>query len=295
MSNMRGIIAVTVTPFKEDGKIDYESAEKHINWLLESGVHGLLPVGATGEFAALSLEERKELAEFVMKTVAGRVPVMIGVVSQTLEVTIELANHAASIGADSVMVLPAPGLHLSQEEIYQYYKSVSENVNISIMVYNNPGSAGVAIDPDTLERIATLPKMTYLKESTGDMVSVTRALDSVGDKLTVFCGCESLAYESFVMGAKGWICVGANYAPAMCVELFDRIVNKGDLVGARDIYRKLLPMLRLTEESGELWQVAKYALQKHGIGNGKLRLPRLPVSEASKKAVDGVWAANKLS
>ncbi len=288
MNKMHGIIAVTTTPFLKDGSIDYETAAKHINWLISSGVHGLLPLGATGEFAALSLEERKAYAEFVMKEVKKRVPVMIGAVSQNIQTSIEVSKHAASIGADAVMILPAPGLHPSQEEIYGYYKHVSENVTLPVMVYNNPGSAGVDIAPETMERIATLPHMEYLKESTGDIKRLTAMVDALEKELVIFCGCENLAYESFVMGAKGWICVLANVAPAQAVELFDLVTEKGDLVEARKLYRKLLPLLRLTEDTGELWQIIKYILQTKGMGTDTLRLPRLPITRETKAAVDAL-------
>ncbi len=288
MKKLHGIIAVTVTPFLENGDIDYATASKHIHWLIESGVHGLLPLGATGEFAALSFEERKAFAAFAVKEVAGRVPVVIGAVSQNTEVTLAVAQHAAEIGADAVMILPPPGLHPNQEEIYSYYKHISANVSLPVMVYNNPGSAGVDIAPETLERIATLPHMEYLKESTGDIKRLTSAVDSLEKDLVIFCGCENLAYESFVMGAKGWICVLANVAPAQAVQLFDLITQKGDLKGARTLYRQLLPLLRLTEDTGELWQVIKYILQQKGMGNGVLRSPRLPLSASSKAAVDAL-------
>ena len=288
MKKMHGIIAVTVTPFMENGDIDYAAAAKHINWLIESGVHGLLPLGATGEFAALTLDERKAFAEFVMKEVAGRVPVMIGAVSQNVDTTIEVSRHAASIKADAVMILPPPGLHPSQDEIYEFYKHISKNVTLPVMVYNNPGSAGVDIANETLERIATLPHMEYLKESTGDMRRMTQAIDALEKELIVLCGCENLAYESFVMGAKGWICVLANVAPAQSVQLFDLITKKGDLAGARAIYRQVMPLLRLTEDTGELWQVIKYVLKCQGKGNGKMRAPRCPISVGSKAAVDAL-------
>lgn len=288
MKEMQGIIAVTVTPFMDNGDIDYSAAAKHINWLIESGVHGLLPLGATGEFASLTLDERKTFAEFVMKEVAGRVPVMIGAVSQNVDVTIEVSKHAASIKADAVMILPPPGLHTSQDEIYAFYKHISENVTLPVMLYNNPGSSGVDIAQETLERIATLPNMKYLKESTGDMRRTTQALDGLEKDLIIFCGCENLAYESFVMGAKGWISVLANVAPSMAVQMFDLVTKKGDLAGARAIYRQVMPLLRLTEDTGELWQVIKYTLQCQGRGNGKLRAPRCPISVSSKAAIDAL-------
>ncbi len=288
MKKMHGIIAVTVTPFLADGAIDWPAAERHIEKLIASGVHGLLPLGATGEFASLTVAERKEYLEFFMKRVNGRVPVMVGAVSMNVADTLEVARHAAFVGADALMILPPPGLHPSQEEIFQFYRLISAEVTLPVAVYNNPGSAGVDIAPETMERIATLPRMEYLKESTADIKRLTRAVDSLGEKLVVLCGCENLAYESFVMGAKGWICVCSNVAPVMAVQLFDLITRKGDLVAARALYRKMLPLLRLLEDTGELWQVAKYVLHKQGIGTGALRPPRGPISAESKAAVDAL-------
>lgn len=293
MKKLRGIFAVMATPFTDNGAIDYPTAAKHIKWLLDSGVHGLLPLGATGEFASLTLEERKAFAEFVMKEVNGRVPVCIGAVSQNVDVTLEVAAHAAAIGADAIMSLLPPGLHLSQDEAYAFYKTLSEKVTLPVMVYNNPGSSGVDIEPDNMACIADLPHMEYLKESTGDIKRLTLMTDTLADKITTFCGCEDLAFESFVMGAQGWVCVLANIAPEQSVQLFE-LVQKNDLPAARAVYRQVLPMLHLFEATGQLWQIVKYVLQTKGIGTGKCRAPRLPISEDVKKAVDAALKANKL-
>lgn len=295
MQQLHGIYAVTATPFSTDGAIDYAAAEKHLHKLLDAGVHGLLPVGATGEFASLSLAERKAFAEFTVAKAAGRVPVIVGAVSQNLDITLEVAEHAAGIGAAGIMVLPSPGLHLSQEEIYAYYKRVADTVRLSVMVYNNPGSAGVDIAPETMARIAALPHMDYLKESTGDIKRLTLMVDTLADKITTFCGCEDLAFESFVMGAKGWVSVLANIAPKMAVQLYDLVVNKQDLAAARVVYRKVLPMLRLFESSGQLWQVVKYVLKSQGIGTGLCRAPRQAIAADVRAAVDKALQENPLS
>ena len=121
-----------------------------------------------------------------MKEVAGRVPVIIGAVSTNVDVTLEVAKHAASIGADGVMILPPPGLHPSQDEIYAFYKHISENVTLPVMIYNNPGSSGVNILPETLDKIADLPHMGFLKESTGDIMRLTRAVDELADRRPAF-------------------------------------------------------------------------------------------------------------
>ena len=288
MNNIHGIFAVTVTHFNQDGSIDYSAISNHIQWLLKSGVHGILPVGATGEWPALSTDERKKVAEFTMKEVNGKVPVIVGAISPNVDVSVELSNHAGSIGAAGVMILPPPGVHPSQHEIYEFYKYLSGKSPVPVMVYNNPGSCGVAVSPETLIKCAQLPNMGFLKESSGDIMRLTRSVDEVGDKLVVFCGCESLAYESFVMGAKAWVCVLANVAPAMCVKLYNLIVKEKNLDEARKVYRQMLPLLRLLEDTGELWQVVKHSLALKGFGTGKLRLPRQPISDGVRIELEKV-------
>lgn len=288
MNNIHGIFAVTVTHFHQDGSIDYSAISNHIQWLLKAGVHGIMPVGATGEWPALSTDERKQVAEFTMKEVNGKVPVIVGAISPNVDVSVELSKHAGSIGAAGVMILPPPGVHPSQHEIYEFYKYISGKSPLPVMVYNNPGSCGVAVSPETLVKCAQLPNMGFLKESSGDIMRLTRSVDEVGDKLVVFCGCESLAYESFVMGAKAWVCVLSNIAPAMCVKLYNLIVKEHKLAEARQIYRQMLPLLRLLEDTGELWQVVKHALALKGFGTGTLRMPRQPISEEVRVELEKV-------
>lgn len=294
MANLHGVFAVTVTPFTDSGAIDYAAAASHLDWLLESGVHGVLPAGATGEFAAFTLDERKAYAEFVITHVAGRVPVCVGAVSQNVDTVLEVARHAAQIGAAGVMCLLPPGLHPNQEEAFNFFKILSQSVTLPVMVYNNPGSCGVDIAPETMARIAALPHMEYLKESTGDIKRLTMMTDTLSDKIITFCGCENLAFESFVMGAKGWVCVLANIAPGMSVKIYESVVLHNDLPTARAIYQQVLPMLRLFEETGQLWQVVKYVLQARGIGNGLCRAPRLPITDDVRAQVDAVLQAVKL-
>ena len=219
--------------------------------------------------------------------------IMVGAVSQTVSTIVDLAQHAKSIGAEAIMVLTPPALHLSQAEIYAFYAYIAKNVDIDVMVYNNPGSAAVDIAPETMAKIVKLPHMVYLKESTGDMIRVTRMIDELSEDIITLCGCECLAYESFVMGARGWISVLANVAPKMCVALYDLIANKRDLDTARALNRKILPLLRHIEESGELWQVIKYAVHKQGLSNGILRVPRLPISDAARQTVDAIMRVKR--
>ena len=291
---LHGIVTVTSTPFREDGSIDYDGVEQNLEWQIKKGVHGLLPLGATGEYGALSMQERLDVAHFFLAKVNQRVPVIVGAISSTAETTIDISRHAADHGAAAVMILPPPGTHPSQDEIFNYYKTISENVPLPVMIYNNPGSSGVDIAPGTLEKITTLPMMHYIKESTGDIRRMTGILDALDGRILPFCGCEELAYESFMLGARGWICVIGNFAPGMAVELYRRTVEEKDFAGGWALYRKMLPMLGHLEQSGRLWQTVKYVQNRIGLAGGKLRSPRLPLTTSQMYEVDKILEANPL-
>lgn len=294
MPEMHGVFVVMTTPFKENGEIDYDGARDNINWYIDSGVHGILPMGATGEFAALSLEERKKFTEFVTETVAGRIPVCVGAVSQNVSTTLDVMEHAHSIGADGVMCIVPPGLGVNQEEAYAFFKEISDHAQLPVMVYNNPGSSGVDLEPTTLNKILDLPHMDYIKESTGDIKRLSLIKDTMDDKVTIFCGCEDMAMESFLMGAQGWVCVLANIAPALSAKLFELVTVEKDFDAAWELYRKVLPMLRYIEGSGKLWQVTKYAMDIQGHCGGYSRSPRLPLTAQEQTDIKEILNANPL-
>lgn len=295
MTNINGVLVVMTTPFNEDGTIDYDGAAENIEWYINSGVHGLLPLGATGEFAALSLNERLQFAEFVIKTTKHRVPVCIGAVSQNVDTTLTICDHAAAIGAQSVMCLVPPALHLTQDEAYAYFELLSEKVAVPIMIYNNPGSSGVDIEFETLKRITALPWIQSIKESTGDIKRISLIKDKLETELKVFCGWEDMAYESLLMKADGWISVLANVAPSMTSKLFTLIAEEKDYAEAWSLYRNLLPLLRYIEGSGKLWQVTKYAMDLQGKKGGGCRAPRLPLTASEQAEVRKILNKNPLS
>lgn len=284
MSKLSGVYVVMTTPFKKDGSFDFEGIEQNIEYFIDSGVHGILVAGATGEFGVMSVEERKTLVEFAMKHINGRVPAVVGAISARAEDTIDISNHAAEHGAEGVMILPPPGAGLDEEEIFQFYKQVNDNINTSIMVYNNPHSAGVDIEVDLLCRIAELDKVDCVKESSGDIKRITEIRGRLGDKIGVFCGWEDMSWESFMAGASGWVCVCANFAPRMAVELFNKTAGEKEYESGLEVYRRLLPSLRVLE-SGKLIQATKAFQNARDIKGGYSRLPRLPLSPEEVKEV----------
>jgi 4-hydroxy-tetrahydrodipicolinate synthase len=275
-----------VTPFTSNGEVDYEGIRKNVSWWISEGVHGLIPLGSTGEFASLSDVQKMRITETVMDAVRGRIPVVVGASAETTEKAIENARAAQEAGASGVLVLPPWYYTPSQEEIAVHYRRIAEAIDIPIMIYNNPSSSKVDIKADTVARLAKVPNIRYIKESTGDIKRITEIRVLTDDGISVFCGWEDMAYESFVMGAKGWVCVIGNIAPKLSVQLFDSVVIRRDYGEGWEIYKRMLPMLRYLEYAGKIQKVLKHALDTMGLCGGHSSSPKLPLEEEDKKKIE---------
>ncbi|MCR4398181.1 MAG: 4-hydroxy-tetrahydrodipicolinate synthase [Firmicutes bacterium] len=292
MPAIEGVYTVMVTPFKRNGDVDYEGLKKNVEWQISRGIHGLLPLGSTGEFAGMEDDEKKQVAELVVQTANGRVPVAVGTTAETTEKTIALTRHAKEIGAVGVMILPPYYCKPSQEEMYTHFARIADAVDIPVIIYNNPWSSGVDMQAETVARLAEYsPNLRYVKECTADIKRLRDIRVLCGDKVTLFCGWEDLAYESFVMGARGWVSVIANIAPGMAMELYDLVAQKRDLDRGWELYRVMLPMLKQLEYSGKLHQTLKYSMDRMGLCGGITRSPKLPLTEADMTKIDGMLAS----
>jgi 4-hydroxy-tetrahydrodipicolinate synthase len=277
MQKLSGTFTVMVTPFTEDEQLDEKGFRENIDWYIEQGIHGVICLGSTGEFANLSTEERKRVIDLTVDQVKGRVPIIAGTAANSTRETIEMTTYAKDAGADAALIVaPFYGLP-TQEDLFEHYKSVSENVAIPIMVYNNPGFSGVDMLPPLIERLAAFDNILYLKESTGDIKRVHEVMQRCGDRIDVWCGWDDLAYECFILGCRGWVAPVANFMPKAAVELFTLVENKA-YEEARALYFKMLPFLSYLEE-GQLLAKAKAAMNMLGKAGGKPRRPFLPLTE----------------
>ncbi|MCX7774573.1 MAG: 4-hydroxy-tetrahydrodipicolinate synthase [Rectinemataceae bacterium] len=283
---LHGVFVVTVTPFTAEGKVDFFGIEKNVDWLIRQGVHGLIPLGSTGEFASLEDEDKKAIIDCVMGTVHGRVPVVVGATAETTEKAIRNALYAEKAGAAGVLVLPPYYYTPDQEEIYGHYRRIAEALSIPIMIYNNPGSSKVDILPETVARLSEVPGIEYIKESTGNIRRITEIRMSTEDSISIFCGWEDMAYESFIMGAQGWVCVLGNILPKETVELYELVAEKKDYQKGWDLYRRLLPWLRYLEYSGKAHKALKYVLDGMGLAGGYSSSPKRPLEAEDRAIID---------
>ena len=276
-TTFEGVFSALVTPMTADEQVDHNSLADFVDYLIErGGLHGLIPLGSTGEYYALSPDERKAVVATTLEATAGRVPVLVGANAGGTRQVIEYARQAEAMGAAGVL-LAAPYYSLpTPDELFEHFRAVNDAIGVPIMLYNYPGRTGVDMTPELIERLAELEQVQYVKESSGDVSRVGQIIRRCGERITVFCGCDTAALESFVLGATGWVGGVVNVLPKQHVELFDLAVGKNDFSAARDLYYQMLPTLGLMEGGGKYTQFVKAGCQVMGHPVGPPRGPLLP-------------------
>lgn len=282
MKAFKGTYSVLITPFTEDGeKVDGRALARLVRWQVEEGIHGLVPLGSTGEFLSVSREERAEIIETVVKAAAGRVPVLVGTGAEDTREAVALSREAEALGADGVMIIPPFYSSPTEEELVVHYRKIAEAISIPIMLYNNPATANIDLTPPLVARLSEIEGVRYIKESTLYVTRVRDILRLCGERMTVFGGI--LGYESFVEGAAGWIAVASNLMPRACSELFE-LVQRGEVAAARELNIRLLPIIEAV--GGPRYVSAtKAILAEMGLPVGRPRPPRLPLPKAEHEAL----------
>jgi 4-hydroxy-tetrahydrodipicolinate synthase len=283
MAPFRGTYTVLITPFTADGKsVDVPALKTLVNWQIEQGIHGLIPLGSTGEFLSMTREERQLVTETCVKTAAGRVPVLIGTGAEWTDECVALSKEAQELGADGVMIIPPYYSCPTEDELFEHYRRVGEAIGVPIMVYNNPATANVDLTPGIVARLSRIDNCRYIKESTLEVTRVRDIIELCGDRMTVFAGI--LGYESFWLGAQGWVAVCSNLIPAMSARLFELVADEKDVDQALALYKKMLPIVKWV--GGHRYVAAsKDALSMMGLPVGAPRPPRLPLPAADAAAL----------
>ncbi len=277
MTKASGVYVPFITPFTAEDTVDLEALRAHIDFLIQEGVHGLIPTGSTGEAQSLSPEEYRSVVLETLDHTGGRVSVFVGCSANATRQVIANCNLAEKHGANGVMVTHPFYSLPDADELYEHYATVARNVGIPIMVYNNPFTTGVDSKPDLLGRLSELEHIEYVKESSLDSARIVSILEESNDRLVVFSGTDNQALEHLSVGAKGWVSGAANVIPRECVELFSLAVEQGRHDEALQLYRRLYPYLNICEGTGKFVQVAKLGLELRGRQAGGPRAPLLPV------------------
>jgi len=274
-ASWRGTYTVLITPFSDDGhQVDEPALKRLVDWQIEQGIHGLIPLGSTGEFLSMTMAEQEQVIEVCVKQARGRVPILIGTGAEWTRDAVDKARLAERLGADGVMVIPPFYSTPTPDELFAHYRAIGEAISLPIMVYNNPATANVDLTPDIVARLCQIDNVRYIKESTLEVTRVRDILELCGDRMTVFAGI--LGYESFWLGAQGWVAVCSNLIPRDSARLFELVADHSDRDQAHALYRRILPIVKWV--GGHRYVAAtKAGLAHMGLAVGKPRAPRLPL------------------
>jgi len=242
-AQLRGVLTALATPFAEDGRLDEALLRGLVDRSIAGGVHGVVACGSTGEFSALSGDERRQVVEIVVDHVAGRVPVIAQTGATSTAEAIRLSRHAQAAGADVIMAVAPYYEPLSVDETLAYLRAVAGSVDIPVMLYNLPVATGVDLDPDTVGALAReVPNIRYIKNTTVDLAQSGRLIHNHGDVISTFVGWDSLLLSALAEGAAGVMAGTANVVPAELVAVYDA-VSAGNLGQAREAWARVYPLI----------------------------------------------------
>lgn len=286
MSEMsfRGVIPAVTTPFHDDYTVDHAFMRKHVGWLVEHGISGLVPLGSLGEGATLGFNEKCEVLTTCVGAVAGRVPVAPGIGAASTAEAVALAHEAEKIGCGGLMVLP-PYVHKGKwHEIKAHFDAVLRATSLPCMLYNNPTAYGTDVVPDHVAELAGAhANLVAVKESSGDARRITAIRALVGDRLDLLAGLDDMVVEGVAAGARGWIAGLVNALPEETMALW-RLAQSGPREEAFELYRWFLPLLRL-DTVPEFVQLIKLVQAEVGMGSETVRPPRLPLPGYVRESV----------
>lgn len=284
MELIRGIIAAMQTPMNEDGSLNEEEMRRQINREIEAGVDAVFCLGTNGEFFILSMEERIRVMEIFVDEAKGRVPVYAGTGCVGTEDTIYLSKEAKRIGVDVISVITPYFAAISQEELYEHYKAVAESVDLPIVMYNIPMRTGVTIEPETAARLADIPNIVGVKDSSGRFELIQAYIDATkGKEFAVLSGNDALILDTLKAGGTGGITAISNILPEIMVSIYQKYLA-GDEEGAREAQNSIAP-IRACFQYGNPNSIVKVATNLMGHSVGPCRKPFGMVSMEARRAI----------
>ena len=278
-----GSMVALVTPMDAQGRLDWDSLSKLVDFHLENGTHAIVAVGTTGESATLDVDEHIKVIEFVVKRVDGRIPVIAGTGANSTREAVELTRNAKNAGADACLLVVPYYNKPTQEGLYQHFKHIAEAVDIPQILYNVPGRTSCDMQAETVIRLSSVPNIIGIKEATGDLQRAKAIIDGVSPDFIVMSGDDPTAVELILLGGKGNISVTANVVPREMADLCEAALA-GDAEKARAINEKLMPLHKnLFVEANPI--PVKWALVEMGLMHEGIRLPLTWLSASCHETV----------
>lgn len=278
-----GVMPAVTTKFTDKGQLDLVMFEKNIKAQIDAGVNGIILGGTLGEASTLTKDEKEVLITTTLKLVEGKIPVIVNIAEQSTSEAVTLAKRAQELGVNGLMLLPPMRYKATDYETVVYFKGIAESVSLPIMIYNNPVDYKIEVTLDMFEELLKLDNIEAVKESTRDISNVIRIRNRFGNRLKVLCGVDTLALESLVTGADGWVAGLVAAYPEETVAIY-KLVKAGRVEEAVAIYRWFMPLLEL-DISPQLVQNIKLAEVATGLGTENVRAPRLPLQGADRERV----------
>jgi len=279
---LKGSMPALITPFK-DGAVDLDTLKKLVDWHIDQGSHGLVPVGTTGESPTLTHDEHELVVETVVTAAAGRVPVVAGAGSNNTAEALRFVEHAKKVGADAALVVTPYYNKPTQAGLIAHFEALANSSDLPIVIYNIPGRSVVDMTPETMGTLAKLPNIIGVKDATGDLARVCDQRMTCGADFLQISGEDATAHGFNAQGGVGCISVTANVAPALCAQM-QQATLRGDYIAALELQDRLMPLHKaIFTEPGLAG--AKYAMSELGLCSDEVRLPLVPLTDGTKAKV----------
>lgn len=290
MKDLKGICVALHTPFTEDGNsVDENGLKRHIDSMLDAGIHIILVCGGTGEFAYLGEEEKRRITEVASKHIDGRADFMVGSSAVNTVDAIEASKHAQDHGADALLILPPYFEGPNYDGVYYHYEKIAAAIKTPIMVYNIPASSNIDITPAFMKRLMEIDSIKYIKDSMADLIRIQELLVVCGDRIRVFNGGDPITFYSMVAGCPGCVWGAANAMPELAVKLYD-LVSTGKLAEARAVWEKMFPS-QLFFWAHDYNPAVKAATNMSGRNVGLCRKPQMPLAEGEQAELKAIMDA----
>jgi len=280
------VLTAMVTPFDQNGDVDFDATRALVNYLIENGTDGLVVAGTTGESPTLSTEEKIELFKFVVDVVGGRIPVIAGTGSNNTRASISLTKQAEATGVDGIMLVAPYYNKPSQEGMYQHFTAIAESTSLPVMLYNIPGRSVVNMSVETIVRLSQIPNIVAIKEANGNLDAMAEVISQTPSDFTLYSGDDGLTLPVLSIGGAGVVSVASHIIGNEMQEMINLFKN-GKIEEAAAAHRKLLPIMNALFAAPNPTPV-KAALNLKGIKVGGVRLPMVPLTPEETNTLQSV-------
>jgi len=285
----RGVYSAITTKLDAAEEVDLAAVRADVAFQIAGGVHGIVVCGSLGEASTLTADEKIAIARAAKDEAGGRVPVMLTIAEDSTKAAVRMAERAAALDLDGLMVLPAMRYLATPRETMAHFRTVARASDLDIMVYNNPLAYGIDVTPPMFAELADEAKFVAVKESSGDVRRISDIVNLIGDRYAIFTGVDDLALESLLLGAVGWVAGLVCAFPRETVAIHDLVVA-GRLMEAREIYRWFMPLLHLDVSHRFVQNIKLVETMVRGT-SATVRAPRLPLEGEELARVSAVVTA----